>query len=173
MQDSQHPLSVIVSDNIARLSNDGYKLADFIIKDVGSHNDFILFNDSDFPNAKVMEVTGASLKDICEHLDCYFSEEPYRPLVVKKYYNRDIPYERLMIEAAIEIGFIINNYPVSGIWTNVRESILADILQATRNRLSKPEFISRPTCGHTEYDLISVADEVKRKPLTLRTLRLA
>ena len=172
LQDSQHPLSVIVSDNIAQSSVDGYKLADFIVKDVGSHNDFVLFNDNDFPNAKVMEVTGASLKDICENLDNYFSEKPYRPLVIKKYYNRDIPYERLMIEAAIEIGFIINNYPVSGIWTNVRESILADILQATRNRLSKPEFISCPTCGRTEYDLISVADEVKRKTSHLKDITI-
>ena len=169
---STHALSVIVSNYVAAEDASGYGLADFIVTEVGSHLQLSYFTNDNFFDTNIVDITGAPLKNVCRAFDEYFSATNYKPLIVKKYYNKDISISRLMIEAAIEYGFIINHYPISGIWTNVKESIMADILQATRNRLSKPEYISCPTCGRTGYDLMSVVDDVKKKTSDMKDITI-
>ena len=48
-----------------------------------------------------------------------------------------------------------------------------DILQATRRRITKTEFISCPGCGRTQFDIEKVANKVKKKTEHLKGLRIA
>ncbi len=170
LANSIHPLSVIVSKNIADEDEKWSQIADFVVDEIGSHFRLSLFENVNFPDAKLMDATATPLNALCKELNEYFSTESYQPLIVKKYFNKNIAREKLIVDAAIEIGLIISDFPISGIWTNLDESLLADILQATKHRLTKPEYVCCPTCGRTAYNLIAVVEEVKRKTLHLKDL---
>ena len=67
----------------------------------------------------------------------------------------------------------ISNLLLAGIGDTVRVSltesperelpVVYDILQATNRRITKPEFISCPSCGRTLFDIAKISEEVKRK----------
>ena len=87
-----------------------------------------------------------------------------------------------VIKSAIGIGGLLclgigNTLRVSLTADPVREVIAAkEILQATGIRKEGPEFISCPTCGRTQIDLIGLASEVERrlrgmnKPITVAVM---
>lgn len=87
-----------------------------------------------------------------------------------------------VIKSAIGIGGLLclgigNTLRVSLTADPVREIIAAkEILQATGIRKEGPEFISCPTCGRTQIDLIGLASEVERrlqgmnKPITVAVM---
>lgn len=53
-----------------------------------------------------------------------------------------------------------------------RGQLLLDILQATRLRISKTEFISCPGCGRTLFDLSATVAEVKRRFAKFKNLKI-
>ena len=81
--------------------------------------------------------------------------------------------ERGLIKSALGVGLLLNE----GIGDTVRISLTADpiyevwaayeILRALGLRKRGAELISCPTCGRTEIDLISIAEEVDRRLLTI------
>ena len=87
-----------------------------------------------------------------------------------------------VIKSAIGIGGLLclgigNTLRVSLTADPVREIIAAkEILQAAGIRKEGPEFISCPTCGRTQIDLIGLASEVERrlqgmnKPITVAVM---
>lgn len=87
-----------------------------------------------------------------------------------------------VIKSAIGIGGLLclgigNTLRVSLTADPVREVIAAkEILQAAGIRQEGPEFISCPTCGRTQIDLIGLASEVERrlqgmdKPITVAVM---
>ena len=87
-----------------------------------------------------------------------------------------------VIKSAIGIGGLLclgigNTLRVSLTADPVREVIAAkEILQAAGIRKEGPEFISCPTCGRTQIDLIGLASEVERrlqgmnKPITVAVM---
>tara|TARA_Y100000389_G_scaffold201024_1_gene242751 strand:+ start:5834 stop:7759 length:1926 start_codon:yes stop_codon:yes gene_type:complete len=48
-----------------------------------------------------------------------------------------------------------------------------NILQATRTRISKTEFISCPSCGRTQFDLQETTEKVRKKTSHLKGLKIA
>ncbi|MAR64760.1 MAG: 1-hydroxy-2-methyl-2-(E)-butenyl 4-diphosphate synthase, partial [Flammeovirgaceae bacterium] len=48
-----------------------------------------------------------------------------------------------------------------------------NILQATRTRISKTEFISCPSCGRTQFDLQKTTDKVRKRTGHLKGLKIA
>lgn len=53
------------------------------------------------------------------------------------------------------------------------EQFKADIMQATRRRITQCEYIACPSCGRTLYDIESTFNEVKRRTSHLRGLTIA
>ncbi len=62
---------------------------------------------------------------------------------------------------------------VEGFPQAILDDIAADVLQATRVRITKTEYIACPGCGRTLYDLQHTLEEVKRRTQHLVGLRIA
>jgi len=102
------------------------------------------------------------------------------PLVFALQYNEDDP-EDLQIKAAADLGVLLIDGLADGIFlgnagrvAQGRVHALAyNILQATRTRVSKTEYISCPGCGRTLYDLQSTIARVKAATAHLKGLKIA
>lgn len=88
--------------------------------------------------------------------------------------------EQLQIEAAADFGPLLLDGYASGIAIVASEalrkkdveSVALGILQATRLRISKTEYIACPSCGRTLFDLQKTLAEVKAKTSHLKGLKI-
>lgn len=94
--------------------------------------------------------------------------------------NKAKALEQLQIEAAADFGPMLLNGYTSGIGIVASEvfskdeveSVALGILQATRLRISKTEYIACPSCGRTLFDLQKTLAEVKAKTSHLKGLKI-
>lgn len=100
------------------------------------------------------------------------------PVIIRRDYG-DAEEDRLIIAASIELGAMLLAGFADGIWIDSarldRErlnAIALNILQATRLRISKTEFISCPGCGRTLYDLQSTLRDIKAATSHLKGLKI-
>ncbi|MDE5927863.1 MAG: (E)-4-hydroxy-3-methylbut-2-enyl-diphosphate synthase [Duncaniella sp.] len=102
------------------------------------------------------------------------------PVVVSFTYDTD-DFEALTIAAAVDYGYLLLSGIADGIAIdstadNIDREMLnrlaLNILQATRHRISKTEFISCPGCGRTLYDLQSTLREIKAATSHLKGLKI-
>lgn len=100
------------------------------------------------------------------------------PVIIRRSYG-DADEDRLIIAASIELGSMLLAGFADGIWIDSsrldRErlnAIALNILQATRLRISKTEFISCPGCGRTLYDLQSTLRDIKAATSHLKGLKI-
>lgn len=89
----------------------------------------------------------------------------------------DTDAETLAIKAAADFGAIMLNGAADGISINSQAglpvtNLALGILQATRSRISKTEFISCPSCGRTLFDLQSTLKAVKSATAHLKGLKI-
>ena len=106
------------------------------------------------------------------------SEGLENPVIVRRDYTGLSEQERT-IAASVEFGSLLLAGFADGIWIESagesRERLTAlalNILQATRLRISKTEFISCPGCGRTLYDLQSTLREIKAATSHLKGLKI-
>src|SRR5690606_17159551 len=80
------------------------------------------------------------------------------------------PVSKLQLHAATDMGGLLIEGMGNGIWIDA-PSITTDrlvqtsfgILQATRSRISKTEYISCPSCGRTLFDLQETTQMIRRR----------
>lgn len=90
-----------------------------------------------------------------------------------------LQYESVALRSAASFGRILLNGFANGIKLVASEispvkkaELLFNILQASRRRFTKTEFISCPSCGRTLFDLQSTLAEVKGKLSHLKGLKI-
>lgn len=100
------------------------------------------------------------------------------PVIIRRKYS-GLGDDELVVAASIELGSILLAGFADGVWLEAdgieRErlnSISLAILQATRLRISKTEFISCPGCGRTLYDLQSTLRNIKAATSHLKGLKI-
>lgn len=102
------------------------------------------------------------------------------PVIIKRnYVENDI--ENLQVKAACDIGTLFIDGLGDGIWISNNGNIKTQqvvstsfsILQASRVRTSKTEFISCPGCGRTLFNLQETVRKVKEKTSHLTGLKIA
>ena len=103
------------------------------------------------------------------------------PVILHRKYNSEYP-ERLMIQAAGELGSLLNDGLGEGLWiedenpavsvSEIRE-ISFNILQATGTRISKTEFIACPSCGRTLFNIQETLQQVKKACSGMKGLKIA
>ena len=100
------------------------------------------------------------------------------PVVLKRRYE-DANLEDLQIKAAADLGVFFIDGLGDGLWIeapNVPQqqvlSLSFGILQGSRVRVSKTEYISCPSCGRTLFDLQSTIARIKEKTSHLKGLKI-
>ncbi|MBR3980352.1 MAG: (E)-4-hydroxy-3-methylbut-2-enyl-diphosphate synthase [Bacteroidales bacterium] len=101
------------------------------------------------------------------------------PVVLARLYDY-ADFATLQIRAAMDFGSLLLDGFLNGVMiqsSHFSENQLVDlsfaILQASRSRFEKTEYISCPSCGRTLYDIEKALAEVKSKTSHLKGLKIA
>lgn len=115
------------------------------------------------------------------------------PIIVKRNYlasdfsgpvgdfmSPEEPVSKLQLYAATDLGALLVDRLGNGIWidspataVDKLASISFGILQATRSRISKTEYISCPSCGRTLFDLQETTQMIRSRTSHLKGLKIA
>lgn len=102
------------------------------------------------------------------------------PVIIKHDYNTQ-DFEQLQLQASIEFGALFVDGFGDGIMINKRvtnlsydkiNSLAFNILQASRVRTSKTEYISCPSCGRTLFDLQQTTARIRKVTSHLKGLKI-
>ena len=100
------------------------------------------------------------------------------PVIVRRTYKEQ-SLESLRIKAAADLGVLLIDGLADGLWiedsiasATELNSIMFGILQATRARISKTEYIACPGCGRTMYDLQGTLARIKAATAHLKGLKI-
>ena len=115
-----------------------------------------------------------------EFLNFYYKNNFRNPLIIKKTYNEK-DHEAFIIKMSGDFGLLFLESICNGIWlinekNKTQEQTLSasfSLLQASRVRISKTEFISCPSCGRTLFDLQKTTAQVKKATGHLKGLKIA
>jgi (E)-4-hydroxy-3-methylbut-2-enyl-diphosphate synthase len=111
-----------------------------------------------------------------------FMELLYRnisnPVIVKRNYEK-ISEDDLQLHASTDLGALLLDGFGDGVWINAPGIALNTInrtafgiLQATRNRISKTEYISCPSCGRTLFDLQETTQKIRQRTDHLKGVKI-
>lgn len=98
--------------------------------------------------------------------------------VILKYHNEAKDLEVFQLEVSSDAGNQFIDGFGDGIWiTGVQSSQIINslsfgILQATRTRISKTEYISCPSCGRTLFDLQETTAKIREKTAHLKGIKI-
>ncbi len=108
-----------------------------------------------------------------------FAARNYKPTIIKISYPADFDAERVTVAASVDFGSLLLTGLGDGIFIDAPgvdpeklRSLEMSILQATRRRISKTEFIACPGCGRTLFDLPSVLQTIKAGTAHLKGLKI-
>lgn len=101
------------------------------------------------------------------------------PVIIKRNYS-GISEEHFQLHASTDIGALLLDGFGDGVWikqlqcTSVKNSnsTAFGILQATRTRISKTEYISCPSCGRTLFDLQETTAKIRTRTDHLKGVKI-
>jgi (E)-4-hydroxy-3-methylbut-2-enyl-diphosphate synthase len=100
------------------------------------------------------------------------------PVILHRAYN-ETDTESLQLKAAVDLGTLLLDGFGDGILlynengtAAISDSLMFNILQATRTRISKTEYISCPGCGRTLYNLQTTIARIKKTTSHLKGLKI-
>ena len=91
------------------------------------------------------------------------------PVIVKRNYT-EIDEQQFQLYSATDFGGLLLDGLGDGVWVKQKHCVSAQnlnstvfgILQATRTRISKTEYISCPSCGRTLFDLQETTSKIRK-----------
>jgi len=106
-------------------------------------------------------------------------KECLSPVIIKKSYS-NMPKHELLINSSVDFGSLLIDGLGDGIYLEAGEIIDQEsahelalgILQASRARFSKTEFIACPSCGRTLFNIEERLKEIKEKTGHLKNLKI-
>ncbi len=107
------------------------------------------------------------------------AEHPEVPLMLKVAYPTEMTYDDVVIAASVDLGSLllegfgdIIDIQAPSLTDEQRRDLALGILQATRLRMTKTEYIACPSCGRTLFDLQRTLAEVKKATAGQRSLKI-
>ncbi|HEX3384773.1 MAG TPA: flavodoxin-dependent (E)-4-hydroxy-3-methylbut-2-enyl-diphosphate synthase, partial [Mucilaginibacter sp.] len=106
------------------------------------------------------------------------------PIIIKRSYDfktqdLELKTQNLQLYASADLGALLVDGFGDGIWidapgieTKAITSTAFGILQATRSRISKTEYISCPSCGRTLFDLMVTTQMIRSRTSHLKGLKI-
>jgi (E)-4-hydroxy-3-methylbut-2-enyl-diphosphate synthase len=118
----------------------------------------------------------AEMRAFFMELDAHICKNP---VILHRNYRAD-HYEDLLIKASVELGgLLIDGYGDGILLSNEGEvgyndlkNLSFGILQASRMRVTKTEFVSCPGCGRTLFELRDTVCEIKKNFSHLKNLKI-
>ena len=170
-KDKHYPL--FKSNSMGKINKDTLS---FIMID--SQND-ILQDFSIFPNSVLILKTDNEqrLASIRRFFIKCINENFLNPIIVKNSYNK-IEESKLLMDASTDFGGLLIDGFGDGLWIDSDHNksfineISFGILQASRSRISKTEYISCPSCGRTLFDLQETTSKIRSKLDHLKGLKI-
>jgi (E)-4-hydroxy-3-methylbut-2-enyl-diphosphate synthase len=101
------------------------------------------------------------------------------PIIIKRNYS-NLSEETFQLHSATDVGALLLDGFGDGVWIkqnnctspkNVNATAFG-ILQATRSRISKTEYISCPSCGRTLFDLQETTQKIRQRTDHLKGLKI-
>ncbi len=107
------------------------------------------------------------------------NEQCQTPVIIKRSYNQ-LTEDKFQLYSSTDIGALFIDGLGDGIWIDATEccskqlinSTAFGILQATRTRISKTEYISCPSCGRTLFDLQETTAKIRAKTNHLKGVKI-
>ena len=104
----------------------------------------------------------------------------YNPVIISRKFNSKLSIDQLKISASIDLGSLLCDGLGDGVFLTSKtyfnlpylNNISFSILQATRTRISKTEYISCPSCGRTLFDLQETTEKIRRATSHLKGLKI-
>lgn len=101
------------------------------------------------------------------------------PVILHRSY-RNLNENQLQLHASTDLGALLIDGLGEGIWMSaegcasrsVQNSLAFGILQATRTRISKTEYISCPSCGRTLFDLQETTAKIRSRTSHLKGVKI-
>lgn len=101
------------------------------------------------------------------------------PVIVKRSY-RNLPENTFQLHASTDVGGLLLDGLGNGVWLDAQGCASAEvvnktafgILQATRTRISKTEYISCPSCGRTLFDLQETTAKIRKRTDHLKGVKI-
>lgn len=137
-----------------------------IIKFLGDNPKVILVLEKNEQN-KVQDI-----HDLIQNIHHFDLNNP----IILRLFSSEENYETLMIESSIILGPILLNVGLDGIWIDSphfdTNEIAFGILQATRLRISKTEYIACPSCGRTLFNIQEKLQDIKKNTQKYKGLKI-
>lgn len=121
-----------------------------------------------------------SIKSFFHFLKTKQNKETYKNSSFLISFNYTTSLEATTIFSGAELGALLNDNLGNGIVISAEQLLLEEkislglsILQGTRKRFTKTEFIACPTCGRTLFDLPSVLEKIKKRTSHLPGIKIA
>jgi (E)-4-hydroxy-3-methylbut-2-enyl-diphosphate synthase len=101
------------------------------------------------------------------------------PVILKRNYA-DLSESRFQLYSATDLGGLLLDGFGDGIWIRQKDCVPVQvcnstafgILQATRTRISKTEYISCPSCGRTLFDLQETTQKIRERTNHLKGVKI-
>lgn len=126
---------------------------------------------------RIVDVSGA---DALAHGRQALLDEHDQPAILKITYPASMTPDEVTVAAAVDFGSPLLDGLADGVWIvapslqeDAAKSLMFTILQSTRRRITKTEFIACPGCGRTLFDLQGVLAEVKAATGHIPGLKIA
>jgi len=145
------------------------------------------FGSLPFSNSLVFVLETDALHGMADQRAFFFKMEEMGldiPVIIKRSYtfetqDSELKTQNLQLFAATDMGALLVDGFGDGIWidapqveTKVITSTAFGILQATRSRISKTEYISCPSCGRTLFDLMVTTQMIRSRTSHLKSLKI-
>jgi (E)-4-hydroxy-3-methylbut-2-enyl-diphosphate synthase len=126
----------------------------------------------------VLNVDNANRHDLLRAFNFLEDKRIKIPVILKGSYQSS-DFEKVAIDASIDIGSILLEGMGNGIWIQTKDfdskinELSFLILQNTRTRIFKTDYISCPSCGRTKFDLQETTALVKEHTNHLKGLKIS
>lgn len=103
----------------------------------------------------------------------------HNPVIIKRNYD-NLSDDELRLYSSTDLGALLIDGFGDGVWLtgkNFNKTFINrtafGILQATRTRISKTEYIACPSCGRTLFDLVEVTNRIRNRTEHLKGVKIA
>ena len=144
-----------------------------LLEKLSLEKNFILILSTDNPNT-MAELRRAFIELINNNVEL--------PVIIKRDFsnNNDLTDDELLVHTSTDIGGLLLDGLGDGVWiessvTEIKKinNISFGILQATRTRITRTDYISCPSCGRTLFDLQETTAKIRKRTDHLKGLKIA